>query len=115
MMRTMNRTGLNRCSAADFLWGIFERERLSHGRRRNRYLVVAASTEDELGRTRKNIADILNMTPGSVIELDKMAGEPVDVLVNSKLIAKGEVVVIDENFGVRITEIVSSAGRVHSL
>ena len=69
----------------------------------------------ELGRTRKNIADILNMTPGSVIELDKMAGEPVDVLVNSKLIAKGEVVVIDENFGVRITEIVTSSGRVHSL
>ena len=55
------------------------------------------------------------MTPGSVIELDKMAGEPVDVLVNSKLIAKGEVVVIDENFGVRITEIVSSSGKVRSL
>lgn len=69
----------------------------------------------ELGRTRKNISDILNMTPGSVIELDKMAGEPVDILVNGKLIAKGEVVVIDENFGVRITEIISSAGRVHSL
>ncbi len=69
----------------------------------------------ELGRTRKNISDILNMTPGSVIELDKMAGEPVDVLVNSKLIAKGEVVVIDENFGVRITEIVSSSGKVRSL
>ncbi len=69
----------------------------------------------ELGRTRKNISEILNMTPGSVIELDKMAGEPVDVLVNSKLIAKGEVVVIDENFGVRITEIVTSSGRVHSL
>ncbi len=69
----------------------------------------------ELGRTRKNISDILNMTPGSVIELDKMAGEPVDVLVNGKLIAKGEVVVIDENFGVRVTEILSSSGRVHSL
>ncbi|MGI6783811.1 MAG: flagellar motor switch phosphatase FliY [Aminivibrio sp.] len=69
----------------------------------------------ELGRTRKNIADILSMTPGSVIELDKMAGEPVDILVNGKLVARGEVVVIDENFGVRITEIVSSAGRVHSL
>lgn len=55
------------------------------------------------------------MTPGSVIELDKMAGEPVDILVNGKLVARGEVVVIDENFGVRITEIVSSAGRVHSL
>ena len=69
----------------------------------------------ELGRTRKNISDILSMTPGSVIELDKMAGEPVDILVNGKLVARGEVVVIDENFGVRITEIVSSAGRVHSL
>ncbi len=69
----------------------------------------------ELGRTRKNISDILNMTPGSVIELDKMAGEPVDVLVNGKLIAKGEVVVIDENFGVRVTEILSSSGRVHAL
>ena len=69
----------------------------------------------ELGRTRKNISDILNMTAGSVIELDKMAGEPVDILVNGKLVAKGEVVVIDENFGVRITEIVTSAGRVHSV
>lgn len=69
----------------------------------------------ELGRTRKNISDILNMTPGSVIELDKMAGEPVDVLVNGKLIAKGEVVVIDENFGVRVTEILSSSGRVHAV
>lgn len=69
----------------------------------------------ELGRTRKNISDILNMTAGSVIELDKMAGEPVDILVNGKLVAKGEVVVIDENFGVRITEIVTSAGRIHSV
>ena len=63
----------------------------------------------ELGKTRKNISEILNMTTGSVIELDKMAGEPVDVLVNGKLIAKGEVVVIDENFGVRITEVLNTA------
>jgi len=62
----------------------------------------------ELGKTRKNISEILAITPGSVIELDKMAGEPVDVLVNGKLIAKGEVVVIDENFGVRITEVVGA-------
>ena len=63
----------------------------------------------ELGKTRKNISEILGITAGSVIELDKMAGEPVDVLVNGKLIAKGEVVVIDENFGVRITDLVSAS------
>lgn len=67
----------------------------------------------ELGRTRKNISEILNMYPGSVIELDKMAGEPVDILVNGKLIAKGEVVVIDENFGVRVTEIVSVVSKAY--
>lgn len=69
----------------------------------------------ELGKTRKNISDILNMTTGSVIELDKMAGEPVDVLVNGKLIAKGEVVVIDENFGVRITEVLNTTSKAYSI
>lgn len=69
----------------------------------------------ELGRTRKLIRDILELVPGSIIELDKLAGEPVDVLVNGKLIAKGEVVVIDENFGVRITEIVSQLERTNNL
>ncbi|MDR3231596.1 MAG: flagellar motor switch protein FliN [Synergistaceae bacterium] len=69
----------------------------------------------ELGKTRKNVSDILNMTTGSVIELDKMAGEPVDVLVNGKLIARGEVVVIDENFGVRITEVLNTASRAYSM
>jgi flagellar motor switch protein FliN/FliY len=61
----------------------------------------------ELGRTRQPIKQILEMGEGTIIELDKLAGEPVDILVNHKLIAKGEVVVIDENFGVRVTEIVS--------
>jgi len=69
----------------------------------------------ELGRTRKLIRDILELVPGSIVELDKLAGEPVDVLVNGKLIAKGEVVVIDENFGVRITEIVSQLERTNGL
>ena len=69
----------------------------------------------ELGKTRKNISEILSMTTGSVIELDKMAGEPVDVLVNGKLIAKGEVVVIDENFGVRITEVLNTTARAYSV
>jgi flagellar motor switch protein FliN/FliY len=63
----------------------------------------------ELGKTRKSISEVLNITTGSVIELDKMAGEPVDVLVNGKLIAKGEVVVIDENFGVRITDVMNTS------
>lgn len=66
----------------------------------------------ELGRTRMLIRDILELGPGSVIELDKAAGEPVDLLVNGKLIARGEVVVIDESFGLRITEIVGSASEV---
>ena len=63
----------------------------------------------ELGKTRKSISEVLNITTGSVIELDKMAGEPVDVLVNGKLIAKGEGVVIDENFGVRITDVMNTS------
>jgi flagellar motor switch protein FliN/FliY len=66
----------------------------------------------ELGRTRKLIKEILGMGEGTIIELDKLAGEPVDILVNRKLIAKGEVVVIDENFGVRVTEIVSPQERM---
>jgi len=69
----------------------------------------------ELGRTRKRIKDILELGPGSVIELDKLAGEPVDVLINEKPIAKGEVVVIDENFGVRITDIVNQHDRLQKL
>lgn len=69
----------------------------------------------ELGRTRKLIREILELSPGSVVELDKLAGEPVDILVNGKLIAKGEVVVIDENFGVRVTDIVSPIERASNL
>ena len=60
----------------------------------------------ELGRTSKSIAEILDFTPGTIIELDRIAGEPIDILVNGKLVAKGEVVVIEESFGVRVTEII---------
>lgn len=66
----------------------------------------------ELGRTQKMIKDILEFSPGSIIELDKLAGEPVDILVNNKIIAKGEVVVIDESFGVRITDIINPSKRL---
>ncbi len=66
----------------------------------------------ELGRTKKLIKDILEFGPGTILELDKLAGEPVDIMVNGKYIAKGEVVVIDESFGVRITDIVSASKRL---
>ncbi len=69
----------------------------------------------ELGRTRMMIRDILHLAPGSVLELDKMAGEAVDILINDKSIARGEVVVIDENFGVRLTSIVTPSERVMNL
>jgi flagellar motor switch protein FliN/FliY len=65
-----------------------------------------------LGRTKKSIADILKITPGSIIELERLENEPVDILVNEKLIAKGEVVVVKEYFGVRITEIISPESRL---
>lgn len=69
----------------------------------------------ELGRTRLQIRDILQLGPGSIVELDKQAGEPVDILVNDKPIAKGEVIIIDENFGVRLTSISSVADRIKNL
>src|SRR5690625_625623 len=69
----------------------------------------------ELGKTQRTVKDILDLSQGSIVELDKLAGEPVDVLVNDKLIAKGEVVVIDENFGVRVTDIISQEDRIMKL
>lgn len=69
----------------------------------------------ELGRTKQTVQEVLDLSPGSIVELDKLAGEPVDVLVNGKLIAKGEVVVIDENFGVRITDILNQKDRLMKL
>jgi len=69
----------------------------------------------ELGRTESEIKEVLNLGTGSVLELEKQAGDPVDVLVNGKLMARGEVVVVDENFAVRITEIVSLEDRLNNL
>ncbi|MBE7559995.1 flagellar motor switch protein FliN [bacterium] len=78
-------------------------------------LDIGLSIRVELGRTSMKVRDILELGPGSVVELDKLAGEPVELLVNDKLFAKGEVVVIDENFGVRITDILSIRDRIESL
>ncbi|UJF35353.1 flagellar motor switch phosphatase FliY [Paenibacillus hexagrammi] len=81
----------------------------------NLLLDIPLKVTVELGRTHKVIKDILELSQGSIIELDKLAGEPVDILVNNKLIAKGEVVVIDENFGVRVTDIVNQWERIQKL
>jgi flagellar motor switch protein FliN/FliY len=69
----------------------------------------------ELGRTKMPIADILSLGPGSVVELNKLAGEPVDLMVNNKMVARGEVVVVDENFGLRITQLMTPEERLKSL
>ena len=79
------------------------------------YRKASLSVTVELGRTKKLIREILELSPGSIIELDKLAGEPVDILVNNRLIAKGEVVVIEENFGVRVTDIISQSERLHKM
>ena len=63
----------------------------------------------ELGRTRMTVRDLLALTPGAVLELDRAAGSPADLLVNGRLIARGEVVVVDENFGLRVTEIIEES------
>ena len=65
----------------------------------------------EIGRTRMSIGETLALGPGSIVTLDRLAGEPVDLLVNGRPIARGEVVVIDEEFGLRITEVVGAPGR----
>lgn len=69
----------------------------------------------ELGRTRLTIQDLLQLGPGSVIELDKIAGEALDILVNGRLVARGEAVVVNDKFGVRITDIVSPQERIARL
>lgn len=74
-------------------------------------LDVALNVRVELGSTNMTVEEVLALTPGSVIELDRLAGEPVDIVINDRLIARGEVVVVEENFGVRVTEIVTARNR----
>jgi flagellar motor switch protein FliN/FliY len=78
-------------------------------------LDVSLQVSVELGKARKTIREILDMGPGSVVELDRLAGEPVDMIINGKLIAKCEVVVINETFGIRITEIINPIERMKTL
>ena len=84
-------------------------------RRLELLLDVPLEVSVELGRARMSIQDLLNLSPGSVVELDKIAGEPLDILINDRLIARGEAVVVNDKFGVRITDIVSPSERIARL
>ena len=77
-----------------------------NGRNLDLLLNVSLQITAELGKCKMNVRDILKLGTGSVVELDRLAGGPVDLLVNNKLVARGEVVAIDDNFGVRITELI---------
>ena len=76
---------------------------------------IPVSVSAELGKSVIKIRDLLNLSPGSVVELERLAGEPIDLLVNGVLIGKGDVVVVNENFGLRITEIVCTEERIKKL
>jgi flagellar motor switch protein FliN/FliY len=87
----------------------------AQSRRIELLLDVPLELSVELGRTRMSIQELLSLGPGSVIELDKVAGEPLDILVNNRLVARGEAVVVNDKFGIRITDIVSPAERIARL
>ncbi|MFW2374148.1 MAG: flagellar motor switch protein FliN [Gammaproteobacteria bacterium] len=78
-------------------------------------LDIPVNISMEIGRTKISIRNLLQLNQGSVVELDRLAGEPMDVLVNGTLIARGEVVVVNEKFGIRLTDIISPAERVKKL
>jgi len=84
-------------------------------RRLDMLLDVPLDVSVELGRNRMTIQDLLSLGPGSIIELDKVAGEPLDILINDRLVARGEAVVVNDKFGVRITDIVSPQERIARL
>lgn len=96
---------------------IAEAKKENKGSERNLQLIldIPLKLSVELGRTKMPVSELLNLTQGSVIELNKLAGEPMEVMVNDKLIARGEAVVVNEKFGVRLTDVISPAERVEQL
>jgi flagellar motor switch protein FliN/FliY len=78
----------------------------------NLILDVAVTLALEVGRARMSVRELLQLTPGAIVELDRMAGEPLDILVNGVRIARGEVVVVNEKFGIRLTDVVSETERM---
>ena len=91
------------------------REDTTSNRRLELLLDVPLEVVVQLGRTRMTIQELLTLGPGSVIELDKVAGEPLDIIINDRLVARGEAVVVNDKFGVRITDVVSRSERIARL
>src|SRR5690625_279961 len=110
-MSTNNNSHSNQSNVQTASFSTFENIPLTKQNERNLEMLldIQLKVAVELGKTKRTVKDILDLSHGSIVELDKLAGEPVDVLVNDKLIAKGEVVVIDENFGVRVTDKIGRA------
>ena len=81
----------------------------------DRILDIPLVLSAQLGNTRMLIKDLLQLGPGSIVELDKLAGEPLEVLVNERLVARGEVVMVNEKFGIRLTDVISATERVNNL
>ena len=81
----------------------------------DRILDIPLMLSAQLGNTRMLIKDLLQLGPGSIVELDKLAGEPLEVLVNERLVARGEVVMVNEKFGIRLTDVISPSERVKNL
>jgi flagellar motor switch protein FliN/FliY len=93
----------------------FDQEGQQEGRELDFILDIPLDLSVELGRTRMLVNDLLQLGQGSIVELNKLAGEPLEVYINRKLIARGEVVVVNEKFGVRLTDIITPMDRVKSL
>jgi len=110
-----NQQKRNEIKPADFYQLEDSQEQKSISNNIERILDVPVTISAELGRTRMVINDLLQLGQGSVIELDKLAGEPLEVLVNDRLIARGEVVVVNEKFGIRLTDIISPLERIKQL
>jgi len=108
-------TGVTETSSAEF--GELPPDQANGAAQLNLDLImdVRLSLTLEVGRTRISVRNLLGLTQGSVVELDKLAGDPLDVLVNGTLVAHGEVVVVGENFGVRLMDVISAEKRVESL
>jgi flagellar motor switch protein FliN len=86
-----------------------------HDSNLDRILDIPLVLSAQLGNTRMLIKDLLQLGPGSIVELDKLAGEPLEVLVNERLVARGEVVMVNEKFGIRLTDVISPTERVNKL
>ena len=92
-----------------------EAPKASNARELDTIMDIPVKLNVQLGRTRITIKQLLDLTEGSVVELDGLAGDPMDILINGHLIAQGEVVVIDDKYGIRITDIVTASERIHKL